>query len=236
MTALPASLAVTLPSWSTVATAVLLDLQLTDLSVASLGLTVAVKISLFPFSRVSSVLFRDTEPTGITTVTLQVAVLAPSFVVTVMTALPASLAVTLPSWSTVATAVLLDLQLTDLSVASLGLTVAVRVSLLPFSRVSSVLFKETEVTGISTVTEQSAVCSPAVAEIVAAPADTPFTTPSWLTYATAASELFHMTVLSVALAGVTVAESCLVWPTLTVIDVILRLIPVTGITLALTVT
>ena len=86
------------------------------------------------------------------------------------------------------------------------------------------------------MTEQSAVCSPAVAEIVAAPADTPITTPSWLTYATAASELFHMTVLSVALAGVMVAESCMVWPTLTVIDVILRLIPVTGITLALTVT
>ena len=175
--------------------------------VASLGLTVAVRVSLLPFSIVSSVLFSDTEVTGITTVTLQVAVFDPSFVVTVMTALPAPTAVTLPFWSTVTTDVLLDFQLTVLSVASLGLTVAVRVSLLPFSIVSSVLFKDTEATDITTVTEQSAVKLPAVAEIVAVPAETALTTPSALTLATTTFELFHVTVLSVALSGDTVAAS-----------------------------
>ena len=174
---------------------------------ASLGLTVAVRVSLLPFSIVSSVLFKDTDVTGITTVTLHVAVFDPSFVVTVMTALPAFTAVTLPFWSTVTMALLLDCHVTVLSVASLGLTVAVRVSLLPFSIVSSVLFKDTEATDITTVTEQSAVKLPAVAEIVAVPAETALTTPSELTLATTTFELFHVTVLSVALSGETVAAS-----------------------------
>ena len=66
--------------------------------------------------------------TGITlafTLTEHVAVLPPSFVFTVISALPSDLAVTSPSDETVATSVLLEDQVTVLSVASSGITVAV---------------------------------------------------------------------------------------------------------------
>ena len=64
------------------------------------------------------------------TVTAQVAVLPPSLVVTVILAVPAATAVTLPS-STVATLELSDIHLTLLSAASVGITVAVRVNSSP---------------------------------------------------------------------------------------------------------
>ena len=57
------------------------------------------------------------------TVTVQDAVLPPSFVVTVMVAVPAATAVTLPFASTVATAVLLEVNVTVLLVALSGFTV-----------------------------------------------------------------------------------------------------------------
>jgi hypothetical protein len=69
------------------------------------------------------------------TVTVQEAVLAPSSVVTVITAVPGATAVILASVAlveaTVATALLLEDQVTFLLVASLGVTVARRKSLLP---------------------------------------------------------------------------------------------------------
>ena len=61
------------------------------------------------------------------TVTVHVAVLDPSDVVTVIDAVPAAFAVTMPLEDTVAIDVLLDVQVTDLSVAFEGVTVAVRV-------------------------------------------------------------------------------------------------------------
>ena len=64
------------------------------------------------------------------TVTVQVAVFVPSAVVTVMTAVPGATAVTTP-FSTVATLGLLLVQVTVLSVALSGATVAVRVSVSP---------------------------------------------------------------------------------------------------------
>ena len=65
--------------------------------------------------------------TGALTVTVQVAVLPPSVVVTVIVAVPAFFAVTTPEVETAATVVLLDDQVTDLSDAFDGFTVAVSV-------------------------------------------------------------------------------------------------------------
>ena len=71
------------------------------------------------------------------TVTWQVAVLLPSAVVTVMVAVPAFTAVTLPL-STVATEVSEDFHVTALLVAFAGATVAVKVVVLPSSKDTAV--------------------------------------------------------------------------------------------------
>ena len=67
-----------------------------------------------------------TDTIGLDTVTEQVAFFPPSLVVTVIVAVPAALAVTDPDVDTVATDVLLEDQVTDLSVALEGVTVAVK--------------------------------------------------------------------------------------------------------------
>ena len=80
---------------------------MTDLSVALLGKTVAVSVSLSPISKVKDVLLSDTEVTSTTsgtgslTITVQVAVL-PLLVVAVIVAVPLPTAVTVP-FATVAT-------------------------------------------------------------------------------------------------------------------------------------
>ena len=79
----------------------------------------------------------EPELEGLVTVTAQVAVFSPAFAVIV--ALPAATAVTIPSF-TVATAVSLLSQITVLSVAVVGNTVAVSVSVAPFTRESCGLF------------------------------------------------------------------------------------------------
>ena len=68
-----------------------------------------------------------TETVLALTVTIHVAVFPPSLVFTVIIAVPAAFAVTTPEDDTVATDVLLDDQVTDLSVAFEGVIVAVRV-------------------------------------------------------------------------------------------------------------
>ena len=85
--------------------------------------------------------------TEVLTVTAQVAVLPPSLVVTVIVAVPAFTPVTTPSEETVATPVLDEVQATVLSVAVDGLTVAVRVAVLPCDRVRVVGETVTPVTG-----------------------------------------------------------------------------------------
>ena len=70
----------------------------------------------------------------------------PSAVVTVMVAVPAFLAVTVPSALTVATEVLLDFQVTFLLVALSGVTVAVSFPVSLTARVKVVLSRETPVT------------------------------------------------------------------------------------------
>jgi len=67
---------------------------------------VCVSCSAPPIVSVVSVLFRLTPVTGVITVTAQVAVWLPSFVLTVIVALPEAMAVTRPLL-TVATALLL---------------------------------------------------------------------------------------------------------------------------------
>ena len=68
------------------------------------------------------------------TVKAQVAVLPPSMVVTVIVAVPAFFAETTPVEDTVATVVLLEDQVTDLSDAVAGATVAVSVCVSPSTR------------------------------------------------------------------------------------------------------
>ena len=61
---MPALIAVTTPSSSTVATAVLLEVHVTVLSVALSGLTVAVSVNVFPISRSAAVLSSVTPVTS----------------------------------------------------------------------------------------------------------------------------------------------------------------------------
>ena len=122
----PAFKAVTLPS-TTVATDVLLLFHDTFLLVALSGLTVAVKVIVSPSVNEAVVLSNDTLVTGYTfatTVTLQVAVLAPSSVFAVMVAVPGAIAVTTPPL-TDATEELLEIHRIVLFSASEGEIVAV---------------------------------------------------------------------------------------------------------------
>lgn len=103
MMAAPSLIAVTLPSFTTATKGSLLD-QLTDLSVASSGLTVADNVSESPSVNSSVVLLISIDATGIIflfTFTLQVAVFPPE--VAVMTEFPSDMAITMPDSDTVAT-------------------------------------------------------------------------------------------------------------------------------------
>ena len=179
--AVPAFFAVTTPEEDTVATAVLFDDQVTDLSEAFDGFTVAVSAWVSPSVRASDVLSSVTPVTGMTgalTVTVHVADLLPSVVVTVIVAVPAFFAVTTPADDTVATSGLSDDQRTFLNVASDGLTVAVRVSVSPSVKLSKVLSSVTPVTPIAwTVTSQLATSDPTEAVIMVFPGAWPMTLP-----------------------------------------------------------
>ena len=126
-------------------------LQVTVLSVASDGFTVAVRVTVSPALRDAVVLFSVTEVTSVaTTVIVQVAVLLPALAV--MVAVPTFFAVTTP-FETVAIVSSEDVQVTVLSVASSGFTVAVRVTDSPALSEAVVLSSVTEVTSVaSTVT------------------------------------------------------------------------------------
>ena len=148
--AVPAAIAVISPDVETLATDVLLDDQVTDLSVALSGVTVAVNVCVSPTVIVSDVLSRLTLSTGMTfalTVTTHVAFLPPSFVVTVIVAIPTDFAVTASKDDdTVATDVSLDDQVTDLSEAFDGVTVAINEYVSPSVKVSEVGIKDTDST------------------------------------------------------------------------------------------
>ena len=151
-----------------------------------------------------------TETVVDVTVTLQVDVLPPSTVVTVIVALPAFLPVTTPSEETVATLVLLDDQVRDLFVASEGYTFAVSVEESPTLNVKDVLVRPTLVTGISffdTVTVHVAVLPPSavLTVIVDVPAFFAVTKPSDDTLAMVEELEDQFIVLFEALEGETVA-------------------------------
>ena len=242
--AVPAAFAVTTPEEETVATEDLFDDQVTDLSVALDGVTVAVSVCLSPTVKERDVLSRltpVTETVAAETLTEQVAVFPPSFVVAVTFAVPAALAVTTPEEDTVATEVLLDDHVTDLSVALDGVTVAVRVCVSPSIMVRLVLFKLTPVTETfcaCTVTVHVAFFPPSVVVtvIVADPAAFAVTTPEEETVATEVLLEDHFTDLSVALVGETVADNVCSSPSVMLKLVLSSVIPDTGMTLAFTVT
>jgi hypothetical protein len=124
-TASPAFTAVTLPAPSTVATSVLSELHVTFRLSALSGLTVAVSVSVSPSVRVSSVLSRVTSVTFTAlafTVTAQVPDLPSAVAVTV--AVPGLRPWTVPVLSTVTTLRSDDDQLTTLSDAASGETLA----------------------------------------------------------------------------------------------------------------
>jgi len=123
MVAVPAATALTSPPADTVATEVLLLLHVTFWFVAVEGAMVAIRSSASPTVRFVDVLFSVTPVTAtevVTTLTVQLAVLPPSTVLTVMVAVPAATAVTAPPADTVATELLLLLHVTFLFAALVG--------------------------------------------------------------------------------------------------------------------
>ena len=144
------------------------------------------------------------------TVTAHVAVLLPSVVFTVIVVLPADLAITIPEEDTSATDGALEDHVTDLSVAFDGVTVAVSDWVSPSVIVRVVLSRLTPVTDMTfalTVTAHVAVLLPSVVftVIVALPAVLAITTPDEETSATERALEVHVTDLSVAFDGDTVA-------------------------------
>jgi hypothetical protein len=206
MVAVPGAIAVTLPELSTVATRTLLLHQCLLVLVALAGLIVADKVSVPPINNVAEVLFNVTPVTGTTTLTTQAAILPPSAVVTRIIASPGAMAVTLPLPSTIATFVLLLLQVTVLFVALEGIMFAVKVSALPTASVL-ILSRVTPVTGILTVMAQEATLLPSavVTVIFAVPAPTAVTLPPLSTVATALLLLRQVTTVFVALSGMIAA-------------------------------
>ena len=222
MVTVPAPIAVTVPLL-TVATFASDVVQVRLLSVVSSGATVAVKVSLLPLMRERVFLFKLTPDARTLTVTSQVAVL-PFAVVTVIVAVPAPTAVTVP-FVTIVTFVLEDAQVKVLSVVSAGATVAVKVSLLPLISERLFLFKLTPDASTLTVTSQVAIFPFAVVTvIVAVPAPTAVTVP-FTTVATLVLEDTQVKVLSVVSAGVTEAVKVSLLPLMRERLFLLRLTP-----------
>ena len=102
------------------------QLQVTPWLVALVGTNVGTRVSVPPTDMFVAA-FNEMLVTGTSTSTKHVAVLPPSFVATIMEAVPRPLPVTLPLGSTSAILSLLLFQVTALLVALEGRTVAVRV-------------------------------------------------------------------------------------------------------------
>jgi len=158
MTAFPPATAVTRPFLSTVATSSLLLFHVTDLSVASAGAMLQRNCIVSPASRTATSGAMLTEVTGITTETAQVAVNFPSAVVQVTLALPTPTPVSVPSEETLTMSVFSERQVTALLVAYSGVMVALILSVLPRSTVTS-FGTSSPVTSAVTVTVQSSYLS-----------------------------------------------------------------------------
>ena len=229
--ALPDLTAVTLPL-TTLATDSSDEVQVTFLSVASSGFTVAVNCSVSPTAKERVVLSRVTEPVGTVTVTAHSAILSPHLAV--MVALPDLTAVTLPL-ETLATDSSDEAQATFLSVASSGLTVAVNCAVSPTTKEREVLSRVIDSVLTVMVTLHLAMQEPDFAEIIASPDFLAVIIPLD-TVATDTSDEPQVTDLSVALSGLTVAVIVSVSPTCIDREVLSRVIDVTVTTLAETLT
>jgi hypothetical protein len=195
--------------------------------------------------RVNSVVVCVEEPLAVTlekviaavgavTVTVQVAVLLPSSVLTVIVALPADTPVIVPVNpfpETGATAVLLLLHVTFLFAVLAGVIVAVIISVPPTGIVNDGIGKIMLIT--VTVTVQGTVKPPStvVTVINAVPEDTAVTVPFNPLADTVAIEgalLLHDTLLLVALDGVMVAVKVSELPIVIVVDDLFKVTPVTA--------
>ena len=168
------------------------------------------------------------------TVTLQIAVLLPSAVMTEICVVPSFTPVTTPLCETVAMLGVEDSQVTCLFVASAGSTVALRTSEPPTPRFRLLLFSVTPVTSFFasvTVTTQEAylpLSSAAFATMVAFPAFLAVTTPSLETAATPASEDSQVTSLFVALDGESIACSVKFCPVVRLSVLLFSVMPLTA--------
>ena len=234
MVAEPTQTPVTTPELETVATVCSLLVQVTVLSVALEGKTVAVNVVVAPTMMLASVLSTDIPVTGMMTFNSQVALLSPA--VAVIALVPSETATTWPDWDTIATDSLLLVQVTA---ASLGSTVTVKSMEPPTGNVYEVgliVILLTVVPPLVTVTEHVALFPPAKAVMVAVPAATAVIKPDVETVATPLLLLDQVTVLSVAFSGRTVAVKDWVSPTVRDMLEALSVIVVTGIVASTTVT
>ena len=133
----PAPVAVTLPSLSTVHTLSSRLSQLIILLSAFSGRHVALSQNTCPFLTVISVVLRTIDVTGCLTYILHIAVTPPSSDLQSIVALPVPTASTRPLESTIHTLVLDDSQLTVLFVAVIGRTSAVILNVCPIDIISS---------------------------------------------------------------------------------------------------
>ena len=170
----------------------------------------ALRVMLWPAFNDALVLSNVMLVTGVdSTVTSHVAVLSPAFAVIVV--LPTLIALTTP-FSTVATDGFDDNQTTLLSVASDGLTVALRVMLWPALNETASLSNVKDSTSIGiTSTIHIAYFAPHIALISALPIFNAEITPS-LTSTTESSDEDHTIVLFVVFSGKTVADRRTVCP------------------------
>lgn len=186
------------------------------------------------------VLFKAKFDTVPVTVIVEVAVLLPSCVVTVIVALPAATAVANPLVLMVATAVLLELYVTVLLVAFVGAIIEEYSCVAPIARDvldGVIVMPVTGTLAAVTVIVEVAVLLPSwvVTVIVALPVEIAVIRPVAFTVATAVLLEVQLTVLLVALAGAIVAVSCWVEPTTLEADVGVTVTPVTGTFAATTV-
>jgi hypothetical protein len=193
--AVPTEMAVTNPVSLTVATPVLPELHVIALFEAFAGDTFAVNCFISPTFKLSEAGETETPDTGMVTVIEEVAVLFPSAVVTVIIAIPAETAVTIPVELTDAIPFLSDFHVTDLFEAFDGVTTAVNCCFEPTFKVTDSGDKVIPVTGTVTVMAEVAVLFPStvVTVIVADPPETAVTKPLSLTIATLLLLDFHVT-------------------------------------------
>ena len=149
--ALPGLIPVITPVDETFAIFVSELFQTTSLFVALVGRTVAVTLAVLPtlistFSLLTLIPVTAISFSANSTVILTFAVNLPSFVVTVIVAVPSFNASTLPFLSTITTSESLLSHVNDLSFAFSGLTVATKVVVSPGAKVIDFLFNSTPVT------------------------------------------------------------------------------------------